>query len=260
MSMLAQVSEDTAKSFIERVPDIIRAAATNPLGLVALIVLCFAILVFFLFKKSNAKIKLTALAMVVVSVIVLALVAMHESGPTPGPGPSPTPSPATDSCKVNGFVFNDDFNPAPGLQKVKLSYVTAVPTNSTPVQVATTGPDGSFSFNCSQIKPDAFPIHLQATMTTPNGVRSIESEDQLVFGENPKVVLYLSPRAISNHYRLSKEIYRVPSAQLFKSGTTTVTDPATTTKIPTNKIAVIPRAVVLPKDTITRIRMTPPPR
>jgi hypothetical protein len=254
MSMLAQVSEDTAKSFIDRVPDIIRAAATNPLGLVALIVLCFAILIFFMFKKSNQKIKLSALVVVVVSVMVLAFVAINAKPPPADPTTTGT---GFDACKVNGFVYNDDLTPAIGLQKVKLAYVTALPTNSLPVPVATTGPDGSFSFNCSQIKADAFPIHLRATVAGPGRNHSIESEDQLVFGENPKVVLYLSPRAISNHYRLSKEIYRVPSSELFKANTISLTNAATTKTIPTNKIAVIPRAVQLPKETIKRIRMTP---
>ena len=160
--MLAQVSDETAKSFFERVPDIIRAAATSPLGLVALIVLSFGILVFFMFRKANAKIKLVALGVVAASVVVLALVAIQMSGRTPAsapPGPSTSgqgTAGSTASCKVSGFVYNEDVTPATGLQKVRLSYVAASQVNPQPVPVATTAPDGSFIFNCSQIKPDAF--------------------------------------------------------------------------------------------------------
>ena len=252
--MLAQVTEETAKSFIERVPDIIRAAATNPLGLVALIVLCFAILAFFMFQKAKPKMKLAALGVVAFSVIVLALLAIRESGRTPSPSPGPTP---VGTCKVVGCVYNEDFNPAKGLQKVKLAYIAASPADSKPVQVATTGPDGSFSFICSQIKPDAFPIHLRATLATPRGEHSVESEDQLVFGENQNVSLYLSPRAISNHYRLTKDIYRVSSAELFKRDMITVTNAVVPAKLASNKVTVIPRTANVPKETITRIRTTP---
>jgi hypothetical protein len=245
--MFAQVSEETAKSFLDRVPDIIRAAATNPLGLVALIVLVLGILAYFLLRNTKAKIKLSALVVVAVCVVVLALVAIRESGRmTTAAG-----------CKVSGFVYNEDPTPAVGLQNVRLAFLAAHPANPRPVSVATTAPDGSFSFNCSQIRAEAFPIHLQASFSMAGNVRIIESEDQLVFGENQEVNLYVSLRAISNHYRLSKEIMRVPSAQLFRHNFVTVTNAATTARASTNKLLAIPRSVRLPKETITRLRAAP---
>ncbi len=244
--MLAQVPEETAKSFIERVPDIIHAAATNPLGLVALIVLVLGMLAFFLFRNTNAKIKLSALVVVAVCVVMLALVAIHESGKTP----------PIAACEVSGFVYNEDLTPAVGMQKVRLAYLAASPASSKPVPVATTGPQGNFRFNCSQIKAEAFPIHLRATFSATGGDQSIESDDQLVFGENQDVNLYVSPRAISNHYRLSKEVMRIPSAQLFRRNFVTVTNAATTARFSTNKITVIPRSVRIPNEAVTRLRTT----
>jgi hypothetical protein len=244
--MLAQVDPETAKSFIERVPEIIRAAATNPLALVALIVLVFGILASFLFRKASGKIKLIALGVIAICVVVLALVAIQESGKPPAVGP----------CKVGGFVYNEDVTPAIGLQKVKVGYVAATPANSQPVQVATSGPDGKFSFNCSQINSDAFPIHLRATFSSAGREYAIESEDKLVFGENQDVNLYLSLRSISNHYRLSKETMRIPSAELFKRNFVTVTNPATNMRLSTNKIAAIPRTAHIPADVVNRLRTT----
>jgi hypothetical protein len=244
--MLAQISEETAKSFIERVPDIIRAAATNPLGLVALIVLSLGILVFFLFRKANAKIKLGALGVVAFCVVVLALVAIRES--------RHAPSAVLLSCKVSGFVYNGDLTPAVGLQKVRLAYVAANPANSDPVPVATTGPDGSFHFNCSQIKAEAFPIHLRATFSAAGTAKGIESEDQLVFGENLNVNLYVSPRAVSNHYRVSKEILRIPSTELFRRDFIAVTNAAAPAVLSTNKVTVIPRSMRISKDAVMRLR------
>src|SRR6266446_6297987 len=105
--MFAQASPDTAKTFIEKLPDILRAAATNPLAFVALIVLALAILVFFLFKKTNARIKLTALCVMVGCVLVLGIVVIYKWQ---------APSVASGSCKVTGFVYNADQTPAVGLQ------------------------------------------------------------------------------------------------------------------------------------------------
>lgn len=244
--MFAQVSEETARTFIERVPEIIRAAATNPLGLVALIVLMLGILVYFLFKKASSKIKLYALLVIAVCVVVLALVAIRESGQPPPPKP-------VASCKVSGFVYNEDVTPAVGLQKVRLAYIAANAGSSESVPVATTAPDGSFSFNCSQIQEEAFPIHLRATFAARGGEQSIESEDQLVFGENASVNLYLSPRAVSNHYRVSHEILKIPSRQLLRQNFTSVTN-AAPAALSANKVAVIPRTVRLPKEAVTRLR------
>lgn len=255
--MFAQVSEESTKSFIEKVPDIIRAAASNPLGLVALIVLVFGILAYFLFRNTNAKIKLSALALVALCVVTLAVVAIHESGKTGDPpkGSVSGTTPSVASCKVSGSVYNEDLVPAVGLQQVKLAYVTVTPANSPPVPVATTGPDGRFSFNCSQIKPEAFPIHLRATFSAGGTQQSIESEDQLVLGENLNVNVYVSPRATANHYRVSTEILRIPSAQLFRHDFVTVTNAAATARRETNHVVAIPRSVRLPKETISRLRM-----
>jgi hypothetical protein len=173
---------------------------------------------------------------------------MHASGPPPPPGP-------TASCKVTGCVYNEDLTPAIGVQRVRLAYVAANAAADA-VPVATSGPDGAFSFNCSQIKADAFPIHLRATFPAAGGDRSVESEDQLVFGENANVNLYVSLRAVSNHYRVSSTMLRIPSAQLLKMNFTTVTNNAAPAAPSTNKVAVIPKSARVSRDTVTRLRTT----
>jgi hypothetical protein len=261
--MLAQVSEETARTFIERLPDIIRAAATNPLGLVALIVMVLSIVAVCLFRGSTGQFKLSAFALVGVCVVTLSLVAMHEYGksnepvkkPDPGSGAGTGGSEPAGTCTVSGTVFNEDLHPAIGLQQVKLAYVTAAPASSQPVQVATTAPDGKFSFNCSKIKPDAFPIHLRATFAAGSVQRTIESDDQLVFGENQNVNVYLSPRATSNYYHFNAELMRIPSSQLFRKDFVTVTN-AATARASTNHILVVPRSVPLSREAVTRLRMT----
>ncbi len=251
-AMLAQVSGETARGFIERLPDILRAAATNPLGLVALIVLSFSLLAFFLFKNSRDKIKLTVLYVVAGCVLVLAVLVIHqwnERSVNTGGG-------AATACNVSGYVYNEDIVPAAGMQNVKLAYVAASPANSPPVQIATTSPNGHFSFNCSQINPDAFPIHLRAAYSGSGASTVIESDDTLLFGENTEVNLYVSPRAVSNHYRLNNEIMRIPSNQLLRNNYSTLTDAAAATaRLPTNGVVAIPKNVRIPKETITRLRM-----
>jgi hypothetical protein len=208
---------------------------------VALIVISFGLLAFFMFRKSKATIKLGALALVMGGVMALAFVAMKESRREP---PLP-PKEKTDlnagnpNCMVNGAVFNSDDNPATGLQEVKLAYVKA---DASPVQVATTDPLGKFSFNCSQIKPEVFPIHLRATIK--NG-QSVESEDQLAFGENPALNIYISLKALAQHYQKSKAILRLPSEVLFHDNKLTVVTPDQIkvrpgTRFPSTEIIVAP--------------------
>src|SRR5262245_23213084 len=114
--MLLPVQDDTTKTFIERLPEIISAAAANPLGLVALIVICFGLLAFFMFKNTNAKMKLGALAVVVGGVMTLAFVAIINPGkgstdekkeePVKNNGKTPDGAPLNPNCMVKGSVFN----------------------------------------------------------------------------------------------------------------------------------------------------------
>jgi len=247
--MLAQATGDTAKTFIEKLPEILRAAATNPLSFVALVVLALAILVYFLFRKSNEKIKLMALCVMVGCVLVLGIVVISKWD-TPQP---PPPAPVV-SCKVNGFVYNADVNPAVGLQAVKLSYIASGPANATPVSVATTSPNGHFYFDCSKIAPDAFPIHLRAS----HAGQIVESEDALVFADNAEVNLYISPRAVSNHYRLTADIMRIPSAQLLRNNFVPVTNLTTAVKLNTKTVATVPKNVRLSREAVSRLRTVNP--
>jgi len=246
--MLAQISDETARSFIERLPEILRAAATNPLGLVALIVLVLGIVVAVLFWKShNDKVKLGALGLIVMSILVLSiLVILDWKG---GGG-------EVFACKVKGFVYNEDVTPAVGMQNVRLAYVASNPTNSPSLQIATTGPDGHFSFDCTQIKPEAFPIHLRATFTWLGASHSVESEDALFFAENTDVNLYISPRAVSNHYRINPAIMRIGTSQLFRKNYAVLTNLAAPARFPTNGVLAVPSNVRI--DSLKRLRIHPP--
>jgi hypothetical protein len=260
--VLAQVSDEAARSFIERLPDILRAAATNPLSLVALIVLVLTLFSLFFFKGSREKNKLTVLRTIIGCVLVLALVVIYQWNRSPAKDKTPggdQPVGGTDNreprdCKVSGYVYNEDTNPAGGIQNVKLAYRASSPTNSPPVQVATTSPNGHFSFNCSQIKVDAFPIHLRATFLWSGANQVIESDDTLLFGENTDVNLYVSPRAVSNHYRLNKEVMRVSSAQLLRNNYSPLKD--STGRLPTNGVVTIPKATRISREAIDRLRRT----
>src|SRR5688572_11416328 len=58
--------------FFENLPEIIKAAASSPLGIIALGLLVMAFITFFFFRKSGDKIKLIALLVVFVSVVLSA--------------------------------------------------------------------------------------------------------------------------------------------------------------------------------------------
>ncbi len=162
------------------------------------------------------------------------------------------PSVASGSCKATGFVYNADQTPAVGLQAVKLSYVPSGLTNAPAVQVATTSPDGHFSFDCSRIPPEAFPIHLRADHTG----QLIESEDALLFADNAEVNLYFPLRAVSNHYRLNQSIVRVSSAQLLRSNYVPLTNNANPVRPATNLVVTVPKNARISKETISRLRLS----
>lgn len=238
MTMIAQASPEVAKSLIDRLPDILKSVAGNPLGFAALMLLILSVVAVYLFRssKSKDKIKLIAFGTVAVCCMLLAAMVVHQVNKPP----TANPIFVTD-CKVAGHVYDGDARPAVGIQNVRLSYIAYATTNVQPLQVATTGPDGAFQFTCSQIKQDAFPIRLRALYRN----MAVESEDALFFGENPSVNLYLSPTMISNHYRANKQVLRLSSAQLLQKNFTALTNATKPPQTPVGNVLTVPKGVKL---------------
>ena len=262
--MLAQASADVAKGFIEQLPEILRAAATNPLGLVALIVLALSVLAYFLFKNSRDKTKLIVLCVIVGCVFVLAVLVVHKAATltdgsdragknhatndetSPGTRGTATAAP----CKVGGFVYNLDVEPSRGMPDVRLAYLPSVPTNSPAVPITTTSPNGRFSFDCSHIQPDQFPIHLQMTYSWPSGSQIVQSEDRVFVAGNSEMNLYLSPRQITNWHLVNRTVLRVSSAQLLRNNFTTLTATGRTARLPTSGVVAVPPRVAFPRGVV----------
>jgi len=250
-ALFAQATPETTKTFLEKLPDILKAVASNPLGYGALILIVVAILAAFLFGKAQQKARLTAFALVIVCGLIFCgfVVYTYTRPPSQDSDKStnqPTvlpPNVSVTDCKVVGHVYNDDVVPASGLQNVKLAYRALGQTNGQLITVTTTGPDGTFRFNCTQINPEDFPIHLRATYQN----HVVESEDTLFFGENTDVNLYISPRAISNHYRLNAQVLQISSGQLFKSNFAVMTNALKPGPVAPGNLLTIPKNMRIQK-------------
>lgn len=248
MVMLAQASPETAKSFFERLPDILKAVAENPLGFVALIVMVLAIFAAVMFGKSNLKFRFYAFVMVVVSTLGLGVLVVFEAGKTKTVAPVEKPGqtnpvavvePPKD-CHVEGHVYNADVDPAKGMQNVQLSYLSANAAAPQPVPIARSAPDGHFSFNCQQIKSEDFPIRLRLVWKSADGhERVCDSEDALLFGSNNDFNLYVSPGEVANHFKQSTNVFNLSSAKLFHNNFKAMTT-VTNNRAAINSILTVP--------------------
>lgn len=260
MVMLAQASPETAKNFLERLPDILKAVAENPLGFVALIVMVLAIFAAVMFGKSNLKFRFYAFVMVVVSTLGLGVLVVFEAGKTKhlvaGKNPVkeeavPVVEPPRD-CRVEGHVYNADKDPAVGMQNVQLSYVCANASIQPPVKIARSAPDGHFSFNCTQIKPEDFPIRLRLIWKTVDGQERVcDTEDALLFGSNNDFNLYVSPGEVANHFKQSTNVFSLSSAKLFHNNFKAMTT-VTNNRAAINSILTVPAT-----QKIRRVPLTP---
>jgi len=203
---------------------------------------------------------LTALAAVIGAITGL-LVAIR---PSTKQSPSPSQRYATNSqpqqsaegevskptCKVSGPVYDEDKLPvATGLANVNIAYIPSGQMNSRPVQIATTDPYGGFSFPCSQIKADFFPIHLQMTYSWPGGSQVIQSEDSIYVTGSPEMNLYLSPSTIANWHRTNatvRKVMPITSAKLLKHFAT-INTAGPKASLPTNAISILRLGVPIPK-------------
>lgn len=249
MLMLAQGSPETAKTFIERLPDILKAVAENPLGFVALIIMVLAVFAAVMFGKSNVKFRFYAFVMVVVCALGLGLLVVLEAGKTkpamPAAGNAGLTNPVVvveppKECQVEGHVYNADKDPAVGIQNVLLSYVSATAATAQPVPIARSAPDGHFSFNCEQIKPEHFPIRLRLVWKTVDGQERVcDTEDALLFGSNREFNLYVSPGEVATHFKQSTNVFRLTSAKLFQNNFRAMTT-ATNNHAAINSILTVP--------------------
>ena len=121
----------------------------------------------------------------------------------------------TPICQISGVVYNYDKLPAAvGLGDIKIAYITASKPNL-PIHMKTTGPDGSFSFNCPLIDSSDFPLHLQMTYSW-NGQNQIVQWDDPIYAGNNTEPLYLSLHDITNWHRINVSLMHVNRAALLK--------------------------------------------
>lgn len=110
----------------------------------------------------------------------------HNSQPSvPSPASSSAQSPNVVSCNVAGAVFNQlDNRPIAGIE-VHYFRFTRDPNEWIRGQrsrLATTGPDGRFSGDCSGVEPENFPLRLE--LTGPGWRHRFQSNEYVRHGES----------------------------------------------------------------------------
>jgi membrane protein implicated in regulation of membrane protease activity len=77
----------------QSIPDIIKQAATSPLGMLALMIIVLAILVFFFFKDVGTAVKLVIFIILLVGVIVFAAKVVYKANEVAGSHTSESATP-----------------------------------------------------------------------------------------------------------------------------------------------------------------------
>jgi len=253
--MVAPILADLAGGFIEHLPDILRAAATNILSLIALLALVLAILAYFFFKDARDKIKLVVWCVLAVCVLVFGIQVVRESNNHEGESGGETNA---YPCTVAGFVYNEDAQPLAGMPNVNLAYIPHAPPDAEPVPIATTGPKGDFSFICSHVRQDEFPIILQMTYAWSGRKQIVQSEDRIFFTGNNNMNLYLSAHAITNWNRTNRSALMISSHKLTRGAATAMA--ANQALLPTNGILTVPKSYRVNTNIYRRPNLVQPKR
>src|SRR4030095_7343330 len=126
--------------FWQSVPQIIKEAATNPLSLLALMIIVLAILAFFFFKDAGVPVRIAIFITWFAAVVVFAAKVVHIVNPPEPVTPSPTPTLGTPSpapSLVTPSPTPTPVTPSPTPTPVTPSPTpTAVTPSPTPTQVS----------------------------------------------------------------------------------------------------------------------------
>ncbi len=142
------------------------------------------------------------LAGIAASVIAGVVIWLLTHQPTPPPPPPPDdgrrrPQPAA-VCHVAGRVYDRDTNqPLAGIE-VHYIRITRDPNewiHGVRSRLATTGPDGRFSADCSSVEAENFPLHL--VLVGRNWRTQFQTEEYVRQGERKTDInIYVSDRVM----------------------------------------------------------------